>query len=164
MLCHICGKRQATVHLTEIVNDQMTELHLCEQCAKEKGIAGLGASFGLQDLLAGLVDFASPIQGSKKKIGACANCKMTYADFRKIGRLGCSECYSAFEESLEPLLKKIHGAVRHIGKAPLHSGGQFKLKNELQALQLKLQKVVQAEAFEEAAKIRDKIKALEKKK
>ena len=68
MLCQICSKANATVHLTEIINDQMTEIHLCEKCAKEKGIAGLGQPFGLQDLLAGLVDFGAPIVSGEKTL------------------------------------------------------------------------------------------------
>ena len=161
MICQICNKKSATVHLTEIINDQMTELHLCEQCAKEKGIAGLGQPFGLQDLLAGLVDFGTPVTSGKKTALQCPNCKMMYNDFRKVGRLGCSQCYETFKETLEPLLKKVHGAVQHIGKTPLRDEAGFKIKKELQDLHLKLQKAIQAEAFEEAAIIRDKIKKLQ---
>ncbi len=162
MVCQICNKKSATVHLTEIINDQMTELHLCEQCAKEKGIAGLGQPFGLQDLLAGLVDFGAPIAKGKKSALKCQNCKMTYEDFRKLGRFGCSQCYETFRESLEPLLKKIHGSVQHLGKAPMRGGEAFKKKKQIQELQLKLQRAIQAEEFEEAARTRDKIRELEK--
>ncbi len=162
MVCQVCGKKSATVHLTEIINDQMTELHLCEGCAKEKGIAGLGQPFGLQDLLAGLVDFGTPVANDKKVTVQCPNCKMTYDDFRKIGRLGCSQCYDTFKESLEMLLKKVHGSVQHLGKSPVHEGEGFEIKKQFQELHLKLQKAIQSESFEEAAKIRDKIKKLEK--
>lgn len=162
MKCQVCTKKTATVHLTEIINDQMTELHLCEQCAKEKGIAGLGQPFGLQDLLAGLVDFGSPVSEEKKTTTLqCPNCKMTYDDFRKIGRLGCGQCYDVFKESLEPLLKKVHGAIQHFGKGPASDGEGLEARKSLQDLYLKLQKAVQNEAFEEAAKIRDKIKKME---
>lgn len=162
MICQICNKKLATVHLTEIINDQMTELHICENCAKAKGIAGLGQPFGLQDLLAGLVDFGVPVGDGKKVVDKCPNCKMTYEDFRKTGRFGCSQCYETFKETLEPLLKKIHGSVQHLGKSPMTSGESFDRKKELQEFQLRLQRAIQAEAFEEAAKIRDKIRELEK--
>ena len=161
MKCQLCGK-PATVHLAGIINDQMTELHLCELCAKEKGIAGLGQPFGLQDLLAGLVDFGAPVISGKKAVIKCENCNMTYEDFRKIGRLGCSQCYETFKESLGPLLKKVHGSVQHLGKGPERDDEGFQTKKKLQNLHLKLQKAIQNEAFEEAAKIRDKIKKLEK--
>jgi Uncharacterized protein with conserved CXXC pairs len=140
MKCQVCAKKTASVHLTEIINDQMTELHLCEQCAKEKGIAGLGQPFGLQDLLAGLVDFGTPISEEKKVALQCPNCKMTYEDFRKIGRLGCSQCYDTFKESLEPLLKKVHGSVQHLGKGPASDGEGLETRKALQDLYLKLQK------------------------
>ncbi|MFH1459521.1 MAG: UvrB/UvrC motif-containing protein [Candidatus Omnitrophota bacterium] len=162
MVCQVCNKNPATVHLTEIINEQMTELHICEQCAKDKGIAGLGQPFGLQDLLAGLVDFGAPVTKDKKVVLQCDNCKMTYEDFRKAGRFGCSQCYDTFKDSLEPLLKKIHGSVRHFGKGPMLDGAEFKVKKDLQNLHLKLQRAIQSEAFEEAAKIRDEIKNLEK--
>ena len=161
MKCQLCGK-PATVHLTEIVNDQMTELHLCEACAKEKGIAGMGQPFGLQDLLAGLVDFGAPVANGKKTVLKCENCNMTYEDFRKIGRLGCSKCYETFKESLGPLLKKVHGAAQHLGKGPAHDDEGVQKKNKLQNLHLNLQKAIHDEEFEEAAKIRDKIKKMEK--
>jgi len=163
MVCQICGKKNASVHLTEIINEQMTELHLCEGCAKDKGIAGLGQPFGLQDLLAGLVDFGAPVASGKKTTLKCPNCKMTYEDFRKLGRFGCSECYETFKESIEPLLKKIHGSVQHVGKSPQRSGETNNANKELQELQLRLQKAIGAENFEEAAKLRDKIKQAEKK-
>ncbi|MCG2710725.1 MAG: UvrB/UvrC motif-containing protein [Candidatus Omnitrophica bacterium] len=161
MKCQLCGK-PATVHLTEIINDQMTELHLCELCAKEKGIAGLGQPFGLQDLLTGLVDFGAPVISGKTAVLKCENCNMTYEDFRKIGRLGCSQCYEIFKESLEPLLKKVHGSLQHLGKGPERDDAGFQAKKKLQNLHLKLQKAIQNEAFEEAANIRDKIKKMEK--
>ncbi len=160
MKCQLCGK-QATVHLTEIINDKMTELHLCEVCAKDKGIAGMGQPFGLQDLLAGLVDFGAPVVSGKKTVIKCGNCKMTYDDFRKIGRLGCSQCYETFKESLGPLLKKVHGSVQHLGKGLEHDDEGFQLKKKLQNFHLKLQKAIHNEAFEEAAKLRDTIKKLE---
>jgi protein arginine kinase activator len=161
MKCQLCGK-SATVHLTEIINDQMSELHLCEDCAKEKGIAGLGQPFGLQDLLAGLVDFGSSAAPEKKAVLQCPNCKMRYEDFRKSGRLGCSDCYETFKDSLKPLLKKVHGAIQHIGKGPTAVGEGLDLKKKLQELHLKLQQAIQSEAFEQAAQLRDEIKKLEK--
>ncbi len=163
MLCQICNKKNATVHLTEIINDQMTEIHLCEACAKQKGVAGMGQPFGLQDLLAGLVDFGTPVApGAKKTDVKCPNCKMTYEDFRKLGRLGCSVCYDTFKDTLDPLLKKVHGSVQHVGKAPVREGEKFQKKQERQDLQFRLQRAIQSEEFEEAARLRDKLRKLEK--
>lgn len=164
MLCDICAKNQATVHLTEIIDEQMNELHLCEECAHQKSIQ-MEQQFGLSDLLGGLVEFEKPAQ-EKEAAGAlikCANCAFTYADFKKIGRLGCSECYSAFKKYLTPLLKKIHGSNLHFGKSPAKIFKVPAKGADLQELRYRLQKAIETEAFEEAAKIRDQIKELEKK-
>jgi len=163
MLCDICKKNDATVHLTEIVNDQMSELHLCEDCARQKSLA-MEQQFGLNDLLAGMADFGKGEKESETTINAkCPNCGLTYADFRKIGRLGCGECYSAFSKYLAPLLKRIHGSTQHTGKSPLKVTKGLKNEIDVQALRNRLQRAIAQEAFEEAAKLRDQIKEAEKK-
>lgn len=162
MFCDICGKSEASVHLTEIVDNEMSELHLCERCAREKS-AQMEQHFGLSDLLAGLADFSSPLEAQAAAKSKCPNCGLTYDDFKKIGRLGCSECYSAFKEFLIPLLKRIHGSTQHLGKAPLKTAKVPRAISQLEDLKAKLQKTIQNEEFEEAAKLRDKIRELEKK-
>jgi len=164
MVCDVCGKNQATVHLTEIVDDQMTELHLCEECARQKS-AQMESQFGLSDLLAGLTELGKPGKKETEKIDVkCQNCGLTFEDFKKIGRLGCSECYISFKKYLEPLLKRIHGSTQHVGKSPLKLTAKVSRKKiDLQDLRSRLQRAVEAEAFEEAARLRDQIKELEKK-
>ena len=161
MLCEICSKKEATVHLTEIVNDQVTKLNLCEDCAREKG-AEMEEHFGLSELLAGLTDIGTTVEPETAITTKCPNCGLSYQNFRKIGRLGCSVCYDAFKKELVPLLKRIHGADRHIGKVPLRVGKTVKDTRTLQDLKLQLDKVIEQEEFEEAARLRDKIKELEK--
>lgn len=161
MLCDICGKNPATVHLTEIIDNQMNELHLCEECARQKS-AEMEQQFGLSDLLAGMAEFEKPAREAESAVVKCANCGLTYADFKKIGRLGCGECYNSFRKYLSPLLKRIHGSSQHIGKAPFKITKVLKKKADLQDLRTRLQKAIETEEFEEAAKIRDQIKELEK--
>ena len=166
MVCDICGKSQATVHLTEIIDDKMTELHICEGCAQKKG-AQMESHFGLADLLAGLADMGGQFTKTKKETKIkCPRCGLTYEDFKRIGRLGCGECYSAFKEALLPLLKRIHGSTQHYGKSPTKKTTKVtkavKTMDELQELKEKLQKAIQLEQFEEAVKLRDKIRELEK--
>lgn len=162
MVCDICGKNQATVHLTEIVNDQMTELHLCEPCAQAKS-QEMEQQFGLGDLLAGMVDFEKPAAEKDAVAIKCPNCHLSYADFKKIGRLGCGECYSTFRKYLVPLLKRIHGSSQHLGKSPLKVGKVLKKRIDIQELRLKLKNAIDSEAFEEAARLRDQIKEIENK-
>src|SRR5580698_9658358 len=102
MTCDICGKKKATVHLTEIVDEQMSEMHLCEECARQKS-SQMEQQFGLADLLAGLSDTSKAPASSKegeKSVLKCTRCGLPYEDFRKFGRLGCSECYTSFKEHL----------------------------------------------------------------
>lgn len=164
MLCDICGKNLATVHLTEIIDEQMNELHLCEECARQKS-AQMEQQFGLSDLLAGMAEFGKPDSKEAQALATvkCASCGLTFADFKKIGRLGCGECYDSFKRYLGPLLKRIHGSGQHLGKSPFKVTKVLKKRIDLQDLRQKLQKAIETEAFEEAAKIRDQIRELEKK-
>lgn len=171
MLCDICGKNPATVHLTEIIDEQMNELHLCEECARQKSVQ-MEQQFGLSDLLAGLAEFEKPAKEAEAATSVkCPNCGLTYADFKKIGRLGCGECYTAFKKYLAPLLKRIHGSCQHVGKSPVKITKASRKKPDLDLtekpdiaqLRQKLTKAIEMEEFEEAAKIRDQIKETEKK-
>ncbi len=162
MLCEICNKTEATVHLTEIINDKVTKLHLCEECARKKG-SEMEEHFGLSDLLAGLADLGTTIEPEVMETIKCNSCGFTYQDFKKVGRLGCGECYESFKKHLAPLLKRIHGTDRHVGKVPLMVGKTVKDMRSLQELKMRMEKAIQAEEFEEAARLRDKIRELEKK-
>src|SRR3990167_7457779 len=149
MLCDECGKNKATVHLTEIINEQITKLNLCEVCAKEKG-SDVEQHFGIADLLAALSDVESVPQAAGGVVAAknrCSRCGMTYEDFKKVGRLGCGECYNEFKVSLAPLLKRIHGAKQHLGKSPhpdflKAEKATSYLQDELKAVKLQFDKAV----------------------
>jgi len=163
MVCDICSKNQATVHLTEIVDDQMTELHLCEECARQKS-AQMEQQFGLSDLLAGLAEFEKPTAKEKEAVAVkCASCGLSYTDFKKLGRLGCGDCYASFKKYLGPLLKRIHGSNVHLGKSPLKAGKTVKKKPDSDELRQQLHNAIDKEEFEEAARIRDQIKELDRK-
>lgn len=175
MICDVCKKKKATVHLTEIVDGKMAEMHICEDCAKERSVQ-MEQQFGLADLLAGLSDFGKQVKAEEKSKLQCPNCSLGYEDFRKFGRLGCSECYNAFRAHLSSLLKKIHGSNQHLGKkpvgrpmpepAPVLKTTTVKVAPKddgLQELKTKLQQAVFSEDFEQAAILRDKIRIMEKK-
>jgi protein arginine kinase activator len=163
MLCDSCGKNPATVHLTEIIDEQMSELHLCEECARKKS-EQMEQQFGLGDLLGGLAEFGKPTLDKEDTSLKCPKCGLSYAEFKKVGRLGCADCYVSFKKYLGPLLKKIHGSNIHFGKSPVNlPKAPSKKKPEAQDLRAKLQKAIEMEAFEEAASLRDQIKEAEKK-
>ncbi|MGE5559608.1 MAG: UvrB/UvrC motif-containing protein [Chloroflexota bacterium] len=164
MLCQECRKRPATVHLTKIINGQKTELHLCQQCAQEKGEFEylFQPVFSFPNLLAGLMG-SQPASGLPAAGEQCPHCGQTYNDFAQKGRLGCSECYTTFAARLDPLLKRIHGHVQHTGKVPRRTGGLVRVRKEVNTLRNDLQRAIENEEFEKAAKLRDQIRELERK-
>lgn len=168
MLCQECGKRPSSLHFTKIVNGEKTEFHICEACAREKGeIPGSPNGFSIHSLLSGILDLDSMVGKGISDIKPqesirCSNCGMTYTQFSKIGRFGCSNCYSAFSNHLNPLIKRIHGNVTHSGKIPKRSGGKIQKKRQLDQLRLDLQMAISSEEFEKAAQIRDRIRELER--
>jgi protein arginine kinase activator len=168
MLCEWCGKNPGIIQFASIINDQKNVVYICDKCAREKGLV-LGSHFSLADLLASMTDVESMTQSGKQKF-KCQKCNLSYTDFKKTGRFGCSECYKAFEESLLPMLKRIQGNTRHIGKVPkgayIEKEKSSKVKEEsgkIKGLKKRLQTAIKKEEFEKAAELRDAIKAEEKK-
>lgn len=150
------------MHLTQIAGDKMQKVDLCEECAKNKGVND-PAGFSLADLLLGLGASDQMEQSAGGSELRCPKCGFTQADFKKAGRLGCSECYNTFAEGLEGLLKTMHKGTHHVGKVP-HSLQQNKeLTERLKALQKKLAKAIEEENFEQAALLRDEIRQMSNK-
>lgn len=159
MLCDICKKNVATVHLTQMVEGKTKKVDLCEACSKEKGVDD-PTGFSLADLLLGLGAAQEIEQASAGGEVRCPHCGFTQADFKKAGRLGCSECYKVFAEGLESLLKTMHKGTRHVGKVPQVFRQSQDLNDKLKSLQKKLEKAISSEDFETAATLRDELKAL----
>lgn len=167
MYCEECKVRPATVHLTQIINGQTMQTHLCEQCAAKKGAAifNIDTGFSIPNLLGTLFSNVYNMQGISSPAlttASCSNCGMDFEKIRQTGKLGCSECYSAFEKELEPTLRRVHGNSQHIGKIPRRGGGKVMLKKKIEELKGRLQRAVAREEYEKAAQIRDEIKKLEK--
>ena len=162
MVCNVCGQNEATIHLTEIVNNQMLEIHLCEGCAEQKG-ADFKTHFDFNKLLASLGDFGAELKPEKMMKLICKECSLSYEDFGRTGRLGCAYCYQSFEKLLTPLIKRVQRDIRHVGKVPQKAPVEVKRTLELRELHEQLRKSIQSETFEEAARIRDRIQELETK-
>jgi protein arginine kinase activator len=156
MLCMLCKQNPAKVHLTQIVDDKMQKVDLCEDCAKQKGVNH--PSFSPADLLFGLGASQEIAQTSTGVEIRCPGCGFTQADFKKAGRLGCAKCYATFAEGLESLLKTMHKGIKHVGKTPAALRQGRDLNERLKHLQKKLDKAVTTEDFEQAANLRDEIK------
>lgn len=162
MKCENCGSTDAVVHLTQIVNNEMSTHHLCQKCAAEKGLQDAPDPSNVQ--LLDLIEKVSPdIPGlTYSGDGQCVFCGLTFEDFRRTTRLGCPQCYEAFADHLPRLLRRIHGGVKHVGKVYLPPDpSSSEMEKRLEGLRRKLERAVQSEDFERAAEIRDEIRALE---
>ncbi len=151
MLCEKCGKNNATVMYTQIINGQKSTIHICSACAAQESIF---ENFG------SLLSF-SPREEFSVKI--CPVCSTTLSEFSKTGRVGCGECYKTFRKNAEAMLKKIHGTPKHITeKKEQKAVGEEKPKSEIEVLKEKLKAAIEEENFEEAALLRDTIREMEK--
>lgn len=163
MICNVCGTQDATLHLTEIVNNKMVEIHLCENCSQEKG-SDFKSHFNLSEVLAGVAKEAVlPEQFQQQSTLKCSQCDLTYSQFSKSGRLGCAHCYDAFHKMLVPMLRRIQKSVEHVGKKPSRISSTLKVNHDLKKLQEQLKKSIESEEFEAAAQIRDEIKKIQQK-
>ena len=165
MLCDNCKEREATVHLQQVKDNEVTSLHLCHQCAAEKGIeTGAGAvKFPLSDFLASMGK-DSAIHGTAEGSDLeCSFCGATLKDFRETGRLGCPRCYDTFETQLRDLLRRLHGSSHHVGEAYLNADSENLDEQDEQVADLRnrLRQAVDTENFELAAELRDRLRALE---
>lgn len=153
--CMRCTK-PATYHITELEHGDVEELHLCESCAHDY-ISGNepGPVSSYAEKISDLAEVENEFKRS------CTQCGITFAEFRKRGRLGCPSCYLAFQDLLMPLINHIHGATEHRGKlprrAPTAGAGQYRLIQ----LRNRLRSAVEDEDYEAAAALRDQIQQLE---
>lgn len=152
--CNLC-ENSASVHLTQILNNKIHKVDLCESCAQAKGVTDPNG-FSLADLLV-----KSPIEGeSPKGLLKCSTCGFSQSDFRKQGRLGCPDCYRVFSGLLTPVLENMHKGTTHTGKIPVKAVQRRSAEEQLAILEDDIQAAVKAERYEDAAKIRDQINQL----
>jgi protein arginine kinase activator len=163
--CESCHEREAVVHLTQIVGDQVTTVHLCGKCAAERGIQTEAAvtQTPLGAFLAAMGK-GGAVAAMPATSEACPECGATLQDFRASGRVGCSGCWTTFERPLRDLLRRLHGATRHSGEQYLDAGDgtpETERVRERARLREQLRQAIQTEAFELAAQLRDQLRALE---
>ncbi len=166
MLCQQCRSNEANIQIIKSVDGKQTEEFLCEECAQEREELDFSfePQFSLHKLFSsmlnqGLLDDRESMLASKTQ---CSECGLSFAQFSQVGRLGCKECFNVFNENLKPLLRRIHASSTHNGKIPVRAQRRVKYMREIDQLKDALHLKVQNEEFEEAAVIRDKIRAMEK--
>lgn len=165
MLCDECKAKPATVHLTQVYNGKKIESHLCEECATHKSglIFDPAHNFSIPNLLGGIFGAVYNVQDVPALTTKCPNCGMSFVDIRKLGKLGCSECYKVYERELEASLRRIHGNTKHHGKIPMRGGGKVLIKRKIEEMKSQIQEAVRAEKYEQAAQIRDAVIEMEEK-
>jgi len=166
MQCDECKENEAVINFTQIVNNEMTTYHLCDKCAEKKG---LGEEEKIKDSpLSSFMSEMSTETTDSVEVGAgddpeCGTCKSKLSDFKKSGRLGCPDCYNAFEDELSSLLRKIHGSHIHVGRTPKSNTLESTpVEVKVRELKKRLEESVNREEYEMAARLRDEIKVLEK--
>ena len=186
MLCQNCGKNEANIRYTQIINGVRKEVALCSDCARKLGLENIGIpdlSMNFHSILGDFFnDYAESmlLPSIENNTIKCKKCGMSYNDFIKDGMFGCEECYDTFQDPIDSLLKNLHGTAKHVGRG-INGKNDEKIKidneendktnsknkdkttgNNLQELHEKLDAAIRDERYEDAAKIRDEIKKLEK--
>lgn len=151
MLCEKCKANNANLHLSQIINGEKAELHVCTSCAAKMGYLGSNSMF--MDLF--FNHFQPPAQPP------CPACHMTYEQYKSSRRLGCGECYNHFSKLVEPILQKVHQSVTHRGKVPKGLRASLEAARLLEDLRHRLDEAVKQENYELAAKLRDEIREKE---
>jgi protein arginine kinase activator len=162
MLCQKCKKNEATIHMTQIVNGNKREFHLCEECAAMTQGIKVIPIVTLDQWLNQIISAANAGLAAEEEERVCPYCGITYGEFRAGGRLGCPRCYESFAEPLEAVIKRLHGGGQHhTGKMPRQVDQDIVRERRLTKLKEELAQAIKTEAYEEAAILRDQIRELE---
>lgn len=181
MLCQNCNENEANVRYTQIINGVKKEMMLCDKCAHELGISGIDFNMPIDfsnffgDLLNEYENTELLPTISMPKVLKCNKCGLTFDKFIDTGKFGCDNCYSVFEQRIDPILKRLHGNNRYIGRNIKNQSAQNNIPKEniskkeetkldkISKLKAELKQKIKEEKYEEAAKIRDEIKKIEEK-
>lgn len=166
MLCQNCKRNEATTHIKRIINGDMAETHLCAGCASQLGYDDMfsGLGLNLSDFFGGFLSDTVPSVTALTTVKRCPKCGSSFHDIVKEGKIGCSECYRTFYDNLLPMLQRIHGRIQHNGKTSAkfsHTQQEESTEEKIERLKNEMNEVVGKQDFEQAAKLRDEIKALE---
>ncbi|MBE6603822.1 MAG: hypothetical protein E7636_05810 [Ruminococcaceae bacterium] len=170
MKCEKCNEKEASFFYEQTINGEKRSYHLCHTCAEEMGLITKGKAAFIEDPFsalfpAGYGNFIGDIFGLPQSLGVkakkCEGCGVTWQDIAKSGKVGCPLCYGTFGDELERSIRSIHGNVTHVGRAPAERIAALEKKNRMVNLKSALKTAIEAENFEEAARLRDEIRALE---
>lgn len=165
MKCQKCEK-PATFHITDLVDGEPSELHLCEQCAQSFLAPPSGNAEEMMPAMAGLLAQQLAVGETAEELArldkqVCPVCGISFREFRKQGRLGCPNDYLCFAEELGPLLQNIHDETHHVGKIPKGYGVNAQMQTQLIRLRREMKEAVAMEDYERASGLRDEIRQIE---
>jgi protein arginine kinase activator len=158
--CDICGKNDGSIPVSRMDKEgRKTELVICAECAGKQGFADVQK---VKQSVGEIIAELKTRVASEDSALVCPRCGMTYAEFKRLGRLGCGQCYATFHDQLVPLVRRIHGSAQHVGRA-VHGGQkQAQVKVSVQKLREQLTSAIQAEDYERAAALRDQLRGADK--
>lgn len=183
MKCENCGRNEANVKYTQIINGEKKQMFLCEECSQKMGISDIHFNMPinfnsfLKDFFDDMSErsFLPSISGENPKV-QCSKCGLTWDDFLHNGTFGCPSCYDEFERSIDPILRSLQGATSHVGRlGEVKSQNDIKTNlddrneentekkelNKIEKLKDDLKQAIKDERYEDAAKLRDEIKSIE---
>ena len=169
MKCQNCKTRQANTHIKQVINGELTEMDLCQECASKLGFdTSFGSFLDIGSMMSGFLGMpAAPSMSALAREEKCPGCGAVFSQISKSGRVGCAKCYDTFYERLLPTIKRIHGNTVHTGKrlrtARLESGGKKTVEDkaeQIKTLTEQLSAAVKNQEFEQAAQLRDRINEL----
>ncbi len=163
MVCKKCGKNEASVYMRRTVNGESREIALCKACAESDPEVMKMMKGSMADELnffGSLFDFPA-VRGISTAKKQCSLCGSTYEDIASSGKVGCAGCYEAFKGQLASSIARLHGNVRHTGRAPARLKAKNERADKLKRLREEQKAAIAAEDFERAAQLRDEIRTLE---
>ena len=164
-MCQQCNNHPATTHIKRMAGGMVEEFHLCAACAKASGLLGSGGGFNLADLFGGLLGNSVSQQPAAVQSPRCTACGLSLQEIAQTGRMGCAACYDTFAVQIAPTLQRVHSSVQHTGKTPEDGNPALRERrareSTLTQLREQIAQAVQEENYEQAATLRDEIRALE---
>lgn len=161
MLCQKCHKNLATVRYAEVVDGQVTEQHLCEECVSRQQSEAAGFELSGPPPLVRKVPAERVAREAMRTQRACPSCGMLLSHIVESGRVGCGRCYEHFGGQVESMLEALQRSLQHRGKVTHLDDARARLRGDLQSKRSLLRSMLRAENYEEAARLRDEIRGLE---
>ena len=154
MLCDSCHQNEASIHVSQVIDGNSRELHLCDGCAEESGL-NVQNVMSIPEILFGM---AGGDESSGFLQRSCPHCHLRGTDFKKTGRLGCERCYATFGDDLKPMLSAMHKGLMHKGKVPGVVRKGVEVVARMAKLRGDLDAAIKREDYENAARVRDMIR------